>query len=221
MIGRMPMESKRQRDTFIFYRSFKESMSDLSDADKLIMYEAITDYSLDMKEPELTGFPKALFSLIRPFLDANTQRWKNGCKGGAPKGNKNNRFSKSTTEVQPEVNQSTTEVQANKDKNVNKDKNKDINKESTIVSKKDELSLSSPSEEFIKFNQWLDKHCPFVLKVKTQMTEPEYQKLLAKYTKKEICDVLESLNNWKDFPKKRTNVYRSTLDELKKKFGER
>lgn len=215
------MESKRQRDTFIFYRSFKESMSDLSDADKLIMYEAITDYSLDMKEPELTGFPKALFSLIRPFLDANTQRWKNGCKGGAPKGNKNNRFSKSTTEVQPEVNQSTTEVQANKDKNVNKDKNKDINKESTIVSKKDELSLSSPSEEFIKFNQWLDDHCPFVLKVKTQMTEPEYQKLLAKYTKKEICDVLESLNNWKDFPKKRTNVYRSTLDELKKKFGER
>mgnify|MGYP000637070478 FL=1 len=196
-------------------------MSDLSDTDKLIMYEAITDYSLDMKEPELTGFPKALFSLIRPFLDANTQRWKNGCKGGAPKGNKNNRFSKSTTEVQPEVNQSTTEVQANKDKNVNKDKNKDINKENTIVSKKDELSLSSPSEEFIKFNQWLDKHCPFVLKVKTQMTEPEYQKLLAKYTKKEISDVLESLNNWNDFPKKRTNVYRSTLDELKKKFGER
>lgn len=215
------MESKKQRDTFIFYRSFKESMSDLSDADKLIMYEAITDYSLDMKEPELTGFPKALFSLIRPFLDANTQRWKNGCKGGAPRGNKNNRFSKSTTEVQPEVNQSTTEVQANKDKNVNKDKNKDINKENTIVSKKDELSLSSPSEEFIKFNQWLEEHCPFVLKVKTQMTEPEYQKLLAKYTKKEISDVLESLNNWKDFPKKRTNVYRSTLDELKKKFGER
>ena len=94
-------------------------------------------------------------------------------------------------------------------------------KENTIVSKKDELSLSSPSEEFIKFNQWLEEHCPFVLKVKTQMTEPEYQKLLAKYTKKEISDVLESLNNWKDFPKKRTNVYRSTLDELKKKFGER
>lgn len=96
------------RDTFIFYRSFKESIDDLPDADKLVMYEAITDYSLDMKEPELTGFPKALFSLIRPFLDANTQRWRNGCKGGAPKGNKNNRFSKSTTEVQ-----------ANKDNNIN------------------------------------------------------------------------------------------------------
>ena len=79
-------------------------MNELSDADRLIMYEAISDYSLDMKEPELTGFPKALFSIIRPIIDANWQRYNNGCKGGAPKGNKNNRFSKSTTEVQPNKN---------------------------------------------------------------------------------------------------------------------
>lgn len=96
-------------------------MNDLSDADKLIMYEAISDYSLNLKEPELTGFPKALFKLIRPILDANIQRWRNGGNGGAPKGNKNNRFSKNTTEVQPKTNQSTTKVQANKDKD------KDIN----------------------------------------------------------------------------------------------
>lgn len=111
------------RDTFIFYRSFKESMDDLSDADKLIMYEAISDYSLDLKEPELTGFPKALFKLIRPILDANIQRWRNGCNGGAPKGNKNNRYSKSTTKVQPKTNQSTTKVQANKDKDNNVNNN--------------------------------------------------------------------------------------------------
>lgn len=92
------------RDTFIFYRSFKESMSDLSDKDKLIMYEAISDYSLDLKEPKLTGFPKALFSLIRPILDANIQRWKNGRKGGAPIGNLN-------AKKQPENNQETTEKQ--------------------------------------------------------------------------------------------------------------
>lgn len=107
------------RDSFIFYRSFKDCMNDLSDADKLVMYEAISDYSLNLKEPELRGFPKALFKLIRPILDANIQRWRNGCNGGAPKGNKNNRFSKSTTEVQPKTNQSTTRVQTNKDKDIN------------------------------------------------------------------------------------------------------
>lgn len=107
------------RDTFIFYRSFKESMSDLSDKDKLIMYEAISDYSLDLKEPKLTGFPKALFSLIRPILDANIQRWKNGRKGGAPIGNLN-------AKKQPKNNQKTTEKQPNKDKDVNKDKEYNI-----------------------------------------------------------------------------------------------
>lgn len=85
-----------ERGSFIFYRSFKESLEDLSDSDKLIMYEAISDYALDRIEPNLTGFPSALFKLIRPQLDANWQRYENGKKGanhgnkgGAPKGNKN------------------------------------------------------------------------------------------------------------------------------------
>ena len=136
------MRENSQRDTFIFYRSFKESMNELSDADKLIMYEAISDYSLDMKEPELTGFPKALFSIIRPIIDANWQRYNNGCKGGAPKGNKNNRFSKSTTEVQPKVNQSTTEVQP-KYKLIYND---NIEKEKIIKEKS--LSLSDRTKKF-------------------------------------------------------------------------
>ena len=144
------MRENSQRDTFIFYRSFKESMNELSDADKLIMYEAISDYSLDMKEPELTGFPKALFSIIRPIIDANWQRYNNGCKGGAPKGNKNNRFSKSTTEVQPKVNQRTTEVQPKYkliyNENVNDNKNKNIEKEKIIKEKS--LSLSDRTKKF-------------------------------------------------------------------------
>lgn len=94
-------------------------MTDLSDADKLVMYEAISDYSLDLKEPNLSGFPKALFSLVRPILDANTRRWRNGKKGGAPVGNSNNKGKKvnpKLTESQPKVNLNTTESQPNKDK---------------------------------------------------------------------------------------------------------
>lgn len=101
------------REYFTFYRPFKEHLSGLSDKDKLIMYEAIIDYALDFKEPSLEGFPKLAFDLIRPMLDANIKRWQNGCKGGAPKGNKNNRYSNRTTEIQPKYNQSTTEIQPN------------------------------------------------------------------------------------------------------------
>ncbi len=94
-----------------------------------------------------------------------------------------------------------------------------------VCPKKDGLSLPpSPPEksDFEKFNAWLRKNCPNVLKLQTQMTEAQYDKLIEKkYTKTEICEALEDLNNWKDFPDKRTNVYRSTLDELRKKYGEK
>ena len=134
------MRENSQRDTFIFYRSFKESMNELSDADKLIMYEAISDYSLDMKEPELTGFPKALFSIIRPIIDANWKRYDNGCKGGAPsesmRGNQNAR---KRTENKPK-----TKLIYND--NVNDNKNKNIEKEKIIKEKS--LSLSDRTKKF-------------------------------------------------------------------------
>ncbi|MEG1008127.1 MAG: DUF6291 domain-containing protein, partial [Bacteroides sp.] len=135
------------RDTFVFYRSFKECMSDLSDTDKLIMYEAISDYSLDLKEPHLVGFPKALFSLIRPILDANIKRWKNGSKGGAPKGNSNNKGKNKLTESQPKVNQDTTESQANKDKDKDDNISTKVDEESR---KKDspKVSLSDRNQKF-------------------------------------------------------------------------
>ena len=151
------MSENKQRDTFIFYRSFKESMNDLSDADKLIMYEAISDYSLDMKEPELTGFPKALFSLIRPVLDANTKRWQNGCKGGASseslKGNQNAR---KRTKNEPDSNQKRTKNKANKDKDVDKDKN--IDKEKIVKEKN--ISLSDRTEKFKEeLTPFVEKYC--------------------------------------------------------------
>lgn len=142
---------KDNRDTFVFYRSFKECMSDLSDTDKLIMYEAISDYSLDLKEPHLVGFPKALFSLIRPILDANIKRWKNGSKGGAPKGNSNNKGKNKLTESQPKVNQGTTESQANKDKDKDKDKDDNISTKVDEESRKKDspkVSLSDRNQKF-------------------------------------------------------------------------
>lgn len=120
---------EESRDTFIFYRSFKDAIKDLDDKDKLTMYEAISDYALDMEEPELTGFPKALFSLIKPQLDANWKRYQNGKKGGehghkggAPKGNTNAVKGGKTTPKQPQDNGKTTP-----NKNNNKNKNKNVN----------------------------------------------------------------------------------------------
>lgn len=185
------------------------------------IHDAVDEYIVNRALPTDEQILFSTFFSIKEQIDYDKEIYnskvvrrnrENGRLGGRPKKNPNNPQNPVGLQEPKKADTVTDTVTVSTEVDI---------KENTIVSKKDDLSLSSPSEAFIKFNQWLDEHCPFVLKVKTQMTEPEYQKLLAKYTKKEISDVLESLNNWKDFPKKRTNVYRSTLDELKKKFGER
>lgn len=107
------------RDSFIFYRSFQEAIEEASETEQLAIYRAIAGYALNRIEPILSGVAKLAWLLIKPQLEANWKRFENGCKGGAPEGNKNNRFSKSTTKVQPKMNQSTTKVQANVNDNVN------------------------------------------------------------------------------------------------------
>ena len=220
------------KNSFLLYTSDYKCVKDLPLEQKGALLDAIFEYASTGTIIDLPPVVSMAFNFFRSHIDDNTEKWNEkvekrraaGRLGGLAKAENSKQSQANLANAkdakQSQANVANLAVNVNDNVNVNVSTEVDI-KENTIVSKKDELSLSSPSEEFIKFNQWLDEHCPFVLKVKTQMPEPEYQKLLAKYTKKEISDVLESLNNWKDFPKKRTNVYRSTLDELKKKFGER
>jgi hypothetical protein len=116
---------KDNRESFVFYRSFKESLSSLNDEDKLIMYEAIAGYALDRTPPNLTGFPKALFSLIKPQLDANWKRYEagvaNGWKG-AEHGKKGGRPKKEKPSKNPlETQTKPSNVNVNDNDNVNID----------------------------------------------------------------------------------------------------
>lgn len=207
------------KKSFVIYCDIGDQLELLTDEQVGVLFRSVVKYASNEEELSSNdGMVKLLFSVIKKQIDRDTEKYKTVCERRREAGSKGGKQKVANAKQ----NLANVADNDNDSDNVNDNVSTEVDiKENTIVSKKDELSLSSPSEEFIKFNQWLEEHCPFVLKVKTQMTEPEYQKLLAKYTKKEISDVLESLNNWKDFPKKRTNVYRSTLDELKKKFGER
>lgn len=62
------------RDAFVFYRSFKEAMDEVDDVTKLSVYEAITYYALDGVILDLKGCAKALFTLIKPQIDANSKK---------------------------------------------------------------------------------------------------------------------------------------------------
>ena len=71
-------EETMARDSFIFYRSFYEAISELSKEDQADTYNAIMQYALNQKEIQLKGISKAIFSLVKPQLDANYKKYENG-----------------------------------------------------------------------------------------------------------------------------------------------
>lgn len=114
----------KEKESFVFYRSFAKSIDRLPSEMQLPLYRAITSYALDLEEPDFSTCADryvldALWDSIRPQLDANHQRYLNGLKGGAPKGSRNNpagRRGKGT-------NQELTENLPNVNVNVNENDN--------------------------------------------------------------------------------------------------
>lgn len=211
-----------KRDAFSFFWSFKDAIMGLEDEnEKLAIYEALTDYAfLGIEPTDLTPICKIIWKLVKPNIDSSIKRYDacvNNGKKGAEYGSLGGRpkKKKETPEETPEETPKETPK-----KPLNKNKNKDLKENLCIdIDERKNFLSTTVSEDFLKFNNWLKENCPFVLKVATQMTEKQYNQILGQYSKKDLCEVLQNLNNWKDFPKKRTSVYISVIDELKKKGG--
>ena len=77
----------------VFYVSFYNALSDLDDADRLSMYDAIMKYGLFGEVIDLPRHLRPLFTLLQPNIDASINRHiasvENGKNGGAPEGNRN------------------------------------------------------------------------------------------------------------------------------------
>lgn len=112
------------KESFVFYRSFYEAIKDLKIKDKLQVYEAICELSLNQKEIKLTGMSATIFKLIKPQILANYERYENGKKGGAPIGNQNAR---KTTKNNQWSFSKTTKKQPNENDNVNENVNDNEN----------------------------------------------------------------------------------------------
>ena len=67
-----------ERDSFILYQSFDESIKEIPEEEQLKVYKAISEYALYQNEIELSGISKAIFTLIKPQIDANYQKFLNG-----------------------------------------------------------------------------------------------------------------------------------------------
>lgn len=108
----MNEKEKIERDSFVFYRSFYEAIKDLDKKEQSNLLCAICELALNGNEIELNGISSTIFKLIKPQINANLKRYKNGSKGGRPK-----------TENKPKENQSKTKHKPNVNDNVNVNEN--------------------------------------------------------------------------------------------------
>jgi hypothetical protein len=154
------------RDSIIFYRSFYESVEGMSSIVKAEVYDAIFKYALDFKEPEFTdNVAKALFTLIKPQLDANIKRFENGKK---PKTKRN----ESKTEAKDKQKESKVEANNNVNNNVN-------NNDNNIVPFQERVNgfLNWFNSEFVKHGKQQAK-----FRTLNNQTESNLKKLLDKYS---------------------------------------
>ena len=180
------------RNSFIFYSSYYDAISELPEDEQGLIYKAIIDYAIAKKEPQnLTPACRMCFKLIKPTIDAALSRYdasvENGKKGGAPKGNSNAqkqpKNNLETTQEQPRNNLETSEIQAKNnldidiDMDVDKDLDKDIDFE--LVNKN-------------KFNIEFQETCARV-RERTQKEREPYLKFYSDYFYEWLIDPWKSI----------------------------
>ena len=130
------------RESFIFYGSFFEALSCLDDDVRLQCYDAVIEYALTGNERELNGVSKAVFALIKPQINANNERYANGCKGGRPtsktSGFEKEAKSKTSGFENDDVseNQTITEHKPNENENENVNENVNDNEKKSASSRR-------------------------------------------------------------------------------------
>ena len=139
---------RSMRDSTVIYRSFYEAIKELPKENQAEVWAAIFEFSLNFNEIELTGLSKTIFILIKPNLEANMVKWKNGNKA-------KRKPNESELKAKPKRNRS--KKQANEDEDVDEDKDENV-----------ELGLFK--DEGLKFVDWfLNNHKPAKLTVNDKM----------------------------------------------------
>jgi hypothetical protein len=69
-----------ERDSFIFYKSFNDAISETATDTQVQLYDAICRKALYDEDVFLEGTAKILYTLIKPQLEANSKRYEDGKK---------------------------------------------------------------------------------------------------------------------------------------------
>ena len=180
------------RDSMVFYRSFYEAIKELKPNIQAELYNAIFSYSLDFIEPKFKGITSTIWTLIKPQLDANINKYHNGKKGGRPKAKHNQKITKQKAKHNQKISKAKANVNVNDNVNVNEKENI---KENISFLSPTKLNINDYDLKFSdklkdKFIQFLEMNNMSNLHTLTEQIEI-VNNYLKKYTEQQIIDSLK------------------------------
>lgn len=104
-----------ERSQFTFYRSFWDAIQELPGKAKAEVICAICSYALDGEETKLSGTSKAIFTLIKPTLDASARKAEIGKRGGSKPKARDKQEEDKQTESKTEANSKQSEREIEKE----------------------------------------------------------------------------------------------------------
>jgi len=190
---------KSERDYFPFLFSFKNAMKELSKDEKLVIYEAITDYAFFEKTPKLeTPMARMAWALIEPVLSKSWVRFRAKKNKTKSNQNQNQIKTKSKSDIGDRI----------KDKG---DRIKDKEREIDIYTSGEaplSLSLSPEEKEFIDF---MGKYFPSVQQLDEPLKPEQYKNLCSRYGENRVMDKLTAMENRKDLLEKNKSAYKTVI----------
>lgn len=193
------------KDSFVFYRSFYESIKNLDKDIQIEIYNAICEYSLNDVQVELSPIATAIFTLIKPNIDNATKRYnasvENGKKGGRPKKNEN--LEKPSDNLnKPSDNLNKTKVEPNENLNVYEDVYVDVDVNDNV---------NVDGDENVNKEIGGSNILSFIPKDEEEILKEEFEKLWKLYPKKVGKE--KSFNKYKKYRTSKGDEY-CTYDEV-------
>lgn len=213
-----------KRSNMLFYRGFYEAIEHLNFEEKGMVYSAIFNYGLNFVEPDLPNHLKTIFMLLRPQLDANIQKFKNGVtiKMKDEEKKRIKKIAKDDVQEMANINDQNLKATVSKLTNYNVDDNRNL-KEINLLKRK-ELFIAD-----VKLNEDL-----FVQKVIDSFidywSEPNISRSKMRWELQKTWDTKRRLRLWNDrhwdYENKKNKIINGTrndtqltaVDEFRKKL---
>ena len=197
------------RDSFIFYKDWKEAIKDLPDDIRLEIYESVIEYATSGNIKGLKPMANIAFNFIKTNIDRDAERYmsivernrENGKNGGRPKKTGNKPKKPIGFNENP-----------NKPKKPDNDNDNDLKEKEIITSnednnlKKEKNQNSEIEKRFNDFQKWISENAPNVSKMKEPFTINEFEKIISEFDMDTITETILNMHNWKPLLTKNLNA---------------